>query len=305
MRRIVIGFSTCVLFCALILPVAAEPNQSPSSSPTPAAASFVSDYIDHLVYMVVPDEKTKVPAGDEEMYRKAIAAANEYLSAKNIQVVSQEQVDKLRKDQAVLAEDVQGENISIAQLLAQKLNADVYIGIDAVVKSEKRGGQWFAQSNLTLTVYDPSTGQILGSKPYSQLDRSVGSADELARINAVQLGVRRIMGDVVRLAQANMRRAVADGIRYELKLLGTGDAKTVIAFVNKLKQAAQPSGAPAVTMIESHSLNDREGTWYVHFFGLPEDFGRLILKTAETIPGFEGLKLVAQRGKSFTFATGM
>jgi hypothetical protein len=300
MRKVMIVAASLVVSGALFFGVAAEPG--PGATET---ESFINDYLDHLLYMVIINDKIKIPEGEEEVYRKAIAAANDYLTSQNLAVVFQEQVEKLRRDQRTLAEDVQGENLSVAQWLAQKLNADVYIEIDVVFKSEKRGAQWFAQANLTLNVYEPSTGQILGSKPYSQLDRSVGASDQLAKINAVQLGMKRIMADVVKLARTNMRQAVANGIRYELKLLNTADAKTVGAFIEKLKAAVLPSGASAVTAVEAHSLTDREGTWYVHYFGRPDDFQRLVLKTAETVPGLEGMKLVLQRGKSFSFTTGM
>ncbi|MBN2352825.1 MAG: hypothetical protein JXD23_09685 [Spirochaetales bacterium] len=281
--------------------VSAEPNQGPP----PEAAAFIETYLDHLLYMVLVSDKIKIPEGEGDVYRTAVAAANDYLTSQKLPVVFQDQMEKLRRDQRTLAEDLQGENLSVAQWLAQKLNADVYIEINPVFRSEKRGAQWFAQTNLTLNVFEPSTGQLLGSKAYSQLDRSVGASDELAKINAVRIGVKRMMKDVVNIARDNMRRAVANGVRYELKLLGTADAEAVGGFIDALKSAVPPSGANAVTDVVSHSLSDREGTWYVYFFGAPEDFERLVEWTAETVPGFEGMKLVLQRGKSFSFSTGM
>ncbi len=304
MRKLIAVLAATLISFFSFLSVAGEPNPGPAGPP-PEAAAFIDRYLDHLLYMVIVSDKIKIPAGEEEIYRKAVAAANDVLTSKNLPVVFQDQVEKLRKDQRTLAEDVQGENVSVSQWLAQKLNADVYVEIDVVFRSEKRGAQWFAQANLTLNVFEPSTGQMLGSKAYSQLDRSVGASDELARINAVQIGMKRVMNDVIRIARDNLRQAVADGIRYELKLLGTRDAKTVTAFINRLKAAVLPSGAAAVTDVASRSLTDREGTWYVHYFGLPEDFERLVEQTAETVPGLEGMKLALQRGKSFSFTTGM
>ncbi len=280
-------------------------SADPSQGPPPETAAFIDTYLDHLLYMVLVSDKVTIPAGDEDVYRTAVAAANDYLTSQNLPVVFQDQVEKLRRDQRTLTEDLQGENVSVAQWLAQKLNADVYIEIDPVLRSEKRGAQWFAQANLTLNVFEPSTGQLLGSKAYSQLDRSVGASDALAKINAVRIGVRRVMKDVVKLARDNMRRAVANGIRYELKLLGATDAAAAAGFVDALKAAVLPSGAKAVTEVVAHSLSERGGTWYVYFYGAPEDFERLVERTAETVPGFEGLKLVLQRGKSFSFTTGM
>jgi hypothetical protein len=241
-----------------------------------------------------------VPSGDEFLFRQAISAANDYLSRKKMGTVVLDQIEKLRRDHTALVEEVQGENMSLVQWLAQKLNADVYIVIDVLAPAEKRGRQYFAQASLNLKVLEASTGVLLGSKSYSQLDRSVGSNAEIARGNAVRICVTRIMDEVIRIAQTTMREAAEKGIRYELVLVRSQDAQTMLDFVGKLKTAD-----PGVTGVESFYRSDSEAKYYVFYFGRPESFERLLYSIAETIPGLEGMKLVSQRGKSFTFATGM
>jgi hypothetical protein len=276
-----------------------DTQKSTPGSPT-KEETFIDNYIEHLVYMVYIDEKVKIPEGEEGIYRKAISAANDYLASKSIEVVLLDQVEKLKKDHTTMVEVTQGENVSVVQWLAQKLNSDVYIVIDVMVKSEKRGAQFFAQANITLTVFEAATGRLLGSKSYSQLDKSVGNSEELAKTSAVQISVSRIMGEVIELTKTYMRKAVANGIRYEFFLVGTQDAKTVLYFIGKLKEEKD-----VIKNVESVYRSDTEGKYYVYYFGKPEDFELLIYNIAETVPGLGGMKLISQRGKSFTFTTGI
>jgi hypothetical protein len=295
-------FTFAMLTCAL-----GQENVTKDKTPpvTPGAPSkeeetFINNYIDNLLYMVYIDEKIKIAPGEESLYRKAVGAANDYLASKNMETVLLDQVEKLKKDQALLSEELQGENLSVVQWLAQKLNADVYIVIDLIVKSEKRGNQYFAQSTITLTTFEAATGRLLGSKSYNQLDKSVGGSEELAKLNSVQICVSRIMDEVIKISKTYMKKAVEKGIRYELFLEGTQDAQKVLAFIEKLKASSD-----VVKNIESVYRTDTEGKYYVFFFGKPEDFESYIYATAKNISGFQGMNLVSQRGKSFTFSTGM
>ncbi len=294
--------AAAMLFLFLVFPLAAEPASAPVPPGAPAAdrREFIEQYIDNLLYMVYIDERIQVPAGDEFLYRRAIAAANDYLARKKMGAVVLDQIENLRRDHTALVEEVQGENMSLVQWLAQKLNADVYIVIDVRAPAEKRGRQYFAQASLNLKVMEAATGVLLGSQSYNQLDRSVGSNAETARGNAVQICVSRIMNDVIGIARSTMRKAVEKGIRYELVLLGAQDAEAMLDFVEKLKTVNED-----VTAVESSYRSDSEAKYIAFYFGPPATFERLVYSIAETIPGLEGMKLVSQRGKSFTFTTGM
>jgi len=265
-----------------------------------AEKAFITSYMDKMHFMVYIDEKTKVAASDEYLYRKAVTFANDYLSKKNFQVVLLDQIENLKKDHTALVEDVNGENLSVVQWLAQKLNADVYIVIDLLVQSEKRGTQFYAQANVSLTAFEASTGRMLASKSYNQLDKSIGSSEELAKTNAVAACINRIMEELLRTTREFMGKAIEQGIRYELYIVDTADSRTILGFIGRLKSQGQ-----VVKGVESVYRTDTEGKYYVYMFGMPDDFESLIYSTAETVPGLEGLKLVSQRGKSFTFTTGM
>lgn len=304
-RGTVLAMMICTLF---FIPPLAEAQEKTPGSPDPVIVgapsreevAFIDDYIATLRYMVYIDEKIKIPAADEALYRKAIATANDYLASKRMEAVVQDQVDKLKKDQITLIESETGENLTVVQWLAQKLNADVYICLDLLVISEKRGSQYYAQATLSLTVFEAATGRLLGSKSYSQLDRAVGRSEELAKINAAQNSVKRVMDEVITIARTFMRQAVETGIRYELSLVRTGDAQAVLNFIETLR-----SVSPAVKKIEAVYRTDTEGKYYVFFFGKPEEFEKLIYEAAEQVPGFDGLRFLSQRGKSFTFETGL
>ena len=223
MRRAVV-ISMFLMSTLLFLSCASAQEKTPTPTdpvrPVPGAPSreetaFIDDYIANLRYMVYIDEKIKIAETDQGLYRKAIATANDYLASKHMEAVVLDQVEKLKKDHTTLVEDVEEENLTVVQWLAQKLNADVYICLDLTVASEKRGAQYYAQATLSLTVFEASTGRLLGSKSYSQLDKSVGTNEELAKSNAAQNSVKRVMDEVVGIAKTFMRDAVETGIRYE------------------------------------------------------------------------------------------
>lgn len=304
-RAAMIGMFVMNALLFLACASAQEKTTAPVETATPGAptreeTAFIDEYIANLRYMVYIDEKIKIPEADQTLYRKAIATANDFLASKRMEAVVQDQVEKLKKDQITLIESETGENLTVVQWLAQKLNADVYICIDLMVASEKRGSQYYAQATLSLTVFEAATGRLLGSKSYSQLDRSVGTSEELARINAAQNSVKRVMEEVIKLTQTFMRQAVETGIRYELSLMGTHDAETILSFIDKLQTADT-----GVKRVESVYRTDTEGRYYVYFFGKPGDFERMIYAVARELPGLENLKLISQRGKSFSFATGL
>ncbi|MBN1523396.1 MAG: hypothetical protein JW904_02830 [Spirochaetales bacterium] len=272
----------------------------PAAPGTAEEKKFIKDYIESMRFMVYIDEKAKVSDSEEYLYRKAVAFANDYLAKKNIEVVLLDQIESLRRDHSTLMEDVQGENLSVVQWLAQKLNADVYIVIDLLVQNEKRGNQYYAQSNVSLTAFEASTGRLLASKSHNQIDKSVGSSEQIAKTNSVGICIQRIMGDLLTTTKTYMEKAIEDGIRYEMYITDTADAKTLLKFIGAIKDEKQK-----VTRIESVYRTDEEGKYYVYMFGNPDEFELFIYSIAETIPGLEGIKLVSQRGKSFTFSTGM
>jgi hypothetical protein len=184
MRQRPVVLSVFLVSFALFLPLQAEPDRAqpiPPGAPPQEMEAFIDDYIAHLCFMVYLNDKIKIPAGDESVYRKAVSAANDFLAAKKLRIVLLEQVEKMKKDHTTLVEDAQNENMSVAQWLAQSLNADVYIQLDVLVTSEKRGAQYFAQANLSCQVYDASIpDEVFGSKSYNQLDRSVGSSEAVS-----------------------------------------------------------------------------------------------------------------------------
>ena len=302
-----------LVFCLFFLMMLSASGWAQANRPTPTPSSkdlvkqldeeqeaFIEQYLAGLRYLVYVDERIKIQAKDEALFRKAIITANEWLSSQGLKVVLLEQIDKLKKDYALLVEEAQGENLSVVQYLAQKLNADIYICLDLVVNSEKRAGQYYAQASLGLTVYEALTGQVLGSKTYSQLDRSVASSEELARTNAAQLAMRRLIPELIKLAQMEMRKALSQGVRYEFSLLGRIAQSTLQSLVTSLYALDL-----RVTKIDSLYQTEMESKFVIYYFGLANELENLIYRAAAATPELMALRLFAQRRRSFIFEIGL
>jgi hypothetical protein len=270
---------------------AAEPA---GEEPTAAEARFINRYVDNMTYMVYFSEE----AGEDPFYMKAaVGIANEYLTSNAIEAIDLEQVEKLKKDQQMVYEEETGESISIIQWIAQKLNADIYVEIDARTSGETSGGKYYGQANVTVKGFEASTGRLLGSQPWNSPKTYSTSSEEAARINALQTSVYKAMPLVIEQAKAYMSKALRNGLKYELIVQRTSDARLMNDFRRKLQRKVKD--------IRTVSQTEEQTSYEVYLIGDPEDLVDLVYDVAETVPGLEGIYQVLLRGKSITFNTGL
>jgi len=261
-------------------------------------ADFIEQYVEDMVYMVYIDEKVTIAPEDEFLLQKAVAIANDYLANQAIEAVLLEEVEKIKRDQRLVFEEFTGEEISVIQWIAQKLNADVYITVNVSVNAEQKGKNYYAQGSATLTAFESSTGRLMGSKTYAQPQKSWDpSSMKMAKISAVQTCISVIIDDIIITTKNYMTKALKKGIKYELFLQGTADTNTIATFIRKLKNK--------VKKVEIVYRNEEEAKYYVWLMGYVDDLEMIINEIKETIPGLEGMKTVSLRGKSITFNTGL
>jgi len=261
--------------------------------PTAAEKKFIARYVNNMTYMVYFSEQ----ASEDPFYMKAaIGIANEYLTANAMEAIDLDQVEKLKKDQQMVYEEETGESISMIQWIAQKLNADVYVEIDGRTTGETAAGKYYGQANITLKGFEASTGRLLGSQPWNSPRTFSTASEQAARINALQTSVYKAMPIVLDQAKAYMAKALAGGIKYELVIQGSSDAKAMSDFRRKMKRQVRD--------IVTVSQTAEETKYSVFLIGSLEDVADTVLDVAETIPGLEGLYQVVLRGKSVTFNAG-
>jgi hypothetical protein len=261
--------------------------------PTAEEKRFIARYLANMTYMVYFHDQ----AAEDPFYMKAaVGIANEYLTSNALEAIDLEQVEKLKKDQQRLYEEETGETISMIQWIAQKLNADVYVEIDGRTTGESSAGKYYGQANITLKGFEASTGRLLGSQPWNSPRTFSTASEQAARINALQTSVYKAMPIVLEQAKAYMAKALAGGIKYELVVQGSSDARAMSDFRRKLRRQARD--------VLTVSQTAEEARYSVFILGSLEDLADKVLDVAEGVPGLEDLYQVVLRGKSVTFNTG-
>jgi len=269
-------------------------QSSDFSSASDEEQRFIRRYVDTMTYMVY------FPEGSEEdpfIMRSAVAQANRYLTSNGFFAVDVAQVESLRQDQQFVYEAETGREMSMIQWIAQRLNADMYIEVDALTSSESQGGNHYATANATLRMFETSTGQLLGTvNRRSPRTLSRSSADD-ATLNAVQATVFQAMPDVVDQSRIQMAGYLSRGVRYDLILTNTSDPRLISEFRRRLSARV----ADLVTV----SQTAEQTQWAVYYFGRSDDLQDLIYDVTDIVPGLDGMYLVMTRGKSLTFDTGL
>ncbi len=284
----------------------ASPVSKSSSSPEPAGSASstapglelsprAKRDLDRMTYMVSFASDSSL---EPFLIQSATTSADAYLADNAIPYVDSTQVEHLRKDQATVYEQETGKSVDILQWIAQRLRADVYIVIDGAVSGTSRDGRHYGSADVTLRIFETSTGSGMGAASYQSIQPSVSlTSQREAVLNALRASVYRAMGDAVRQAREAMARELASGIAYDLIVLNTVDDRAMSAFAKNLALRAGD--------VRLLSWSPQETRYRVTFGGTASDLQDLVYETSQAVPGFSGMGLVTLRGRELTFDTGM
>jgi hypothetical protein len=242
--------------------------------------------------MVFIDDKAGIPVDQAKM---AVSAANQYLISKlGMTVLDYDTIEARKKDREILTLVETGEAIDVAQALAMKYNAQVYVKINFTLNAYTRDGKAYAQISLSIKIYDSSTGLMLGDFNYTPkapaFDYAGNTTNAIA--NAIKGGVMEAMPQLTSQTQALMKNSLSRGIFYEVILLNTVDYKHVLKFQQSLKAKTRA--------VEQISYSAKETRFAVYAFKSKEDVAMAIFDAAETA-GMPELSVPVIIGNSFTF----
>jgi hypothetical protein len=283
----------------------AEPAGTPDLAPaagdwdevTPEEERFIRRYVETMTYMVYFSDDDAVGAENAEfIMRSAVNQANSYLVSDGRVVVDAAQVERLKADQQLVYEEETGREISLLQWVARRLNADVYIELDAQVTGTTSAENHYGTADVTLNMYDTSTGQILGSVNRRSQNSFSRTSQQDAVLNAVQSTVYQAMPHAVEMARAQMARMLTRGIRYELIVQNPPDARSLSRFRSAMRDE--------VREIATVSQSPEEAVYEVFVIGSTDDIVDLVYEVSERVAGFEDLVLVISRGRAMTFDAG-
>jgi hypothetical protein len=270
---------------------AASSSKPAASGSTAGEQEIIRRYVDKMTYLVYFNEESTKDAFAAKM---AVGVANEYLVSNTMETIDFDQVEKVYQEQS-------GKEVSLIQWVAQKLNADVYIEIDAKSTGETSGAgasaRHYGQANVTIKAFEASTGRLLGTQNWNSPKTTSLSSQEDAKLNAVQASVFKSMPVVIDQAKAYMGKALQNGIKFELVLQNSSDTKLVNDFRKKL--------LARVKDIKTVSQSAEETKYEVWLIGSMEDLVDAVLEVKDVVSGLEGMELVLMRSKSATFTTGL
>lgn len=259
--------------------------------------AFIRKYVDRLNYMVYFSDTTNEK--DQFLLKTAVTQANAYLASNGYSAVDSAQVEKLKKDKALVYEEQTGGQTSMIQWIAQSLNADVYLEIDASTTSEAKNGNFYGQAIITVKLFETSTGQLLGAQPYTS-PKTISKVDQTDAVsNALQSSIYAVMPLVIDQSKTLLAKQFAGGIHYEVIIQKPSDARVISSFRSKLKRQ------PNITDVTTRSQSADELVLDVYYFGRSDDLSDMIMEMSGTISGLENIDLVLSRGKSLTFNSGM
>lgn len=260
---------------------------------SPEEQRFIRRYVDTMTYLVYFNEES--PESPFVM-RSGVNQANSYLTSHGMTAVDAGQVESLTRDQQLVYEEETGREVSILQWVAQRLGADVYIELDAVTSGETQGGTHFGSANVTLRMFETSTGQLLGSVNRRSQRTASRSSQEDAVLNALQSTVFQAMPLVVEQSRIQMANAVARGVRYQVVIQNSSDSRMMSEFRRRLRAT--------VSDIITVSQTAEQTRYDVFYFGRIDELEDLLYDVSATVPGMENMYHVMTRGKALTFNTG-
>jgi hypothetical protein len=260
----------------------------------PEEERFIRRYVDTMTYMVYFNEES---TQDEFLMRSAVGQANAYLTSEGMVAIDYEQVESLKRDQQIVFEEETGEEMSMIQWVAQRLNADVYVELDATTNATSNGQNHYATATVSLRMFDSSTAQLLGSVNRRSQRTLSRISQEDAALNALQSTVYQAMPVAIDQSKVQMARNLSRGLRYVVTLQNTPDPRLLSDFRRQLRRS--------VSDLITVSQTAEQTQYEVYFFGRSDELEDTIYNVSERVPGFEGLYLVLTRGNTLTFDTGL
>lgn len=253
-------------------------------------AEYLDHYLKNLTFMVFSAQDSVT---EEFLLKSAVQMANSYLIQQGYRVVDYETIEKLKRDNTLIYEESTSSGFSLIQLIAQKLNADVYLEIDSATEGGSNYDAYYGSAKVTVKIFNPSTGELLGSVPYSSQKTYSRVSQYDAQSNALQSTVYKVLPLVEDQAKLVLAKAYSEGIRYELIINNTHDPRLMSRFRKAL--------ALKVNDVKIISQSKEQTKYAVYNFSEVDEIMNIVYEIAENDPSFSDLELVLLRGKSLTF----
>jgi len=237
-------------------------------------------------------EKRKI---QDEYARLAVNRVNNYLANKEYEYVDLERINEIKEEYFTLYEETKGA-VSVVQLIAQALNADVYIVVDGIVEGEgKKGDIYFASASIDLKAFESATGRGLGTETGYSGRLGLASGMDAAKRKGVEVAVENAIEPVIELARNYMYKAFENGIRYEVVVQGIPDYSMTMTFGDAVRDTS------SFRSLKEVSVASGQVKYYVYYMGKKTQLIDEILSNLQDEEGFENFTVVVSRGNAVIF----
>jgi hypothetical protein len=254
---------------------------------------LISEALDNLTYLVYfePDKK-KI---SDEYARLCVNRVNNYLANKEYEYVDLERINEVKEEYFKLYEETQG-GVSVVQLIAQALNADVYIVVDGIVEDEgKKGDIYFASASIDLKAFESATGRGLGTETGYSGKLGLASGMDAAKRKGVEVAVEKAVEPVIELARNYMHKAFEEGIRYEVVVQGIPDYTMTTAFADAIRNTKN------FRSLKEVAVSAGQAKYYVYYMGRKNELIDEILNNLANEEGLEAMSVIVSRGNAVVF----
>ncbi len=218
----------------------------------------------------------------------AVLAANRYLAQNGLDYIELDQIEKLKSERAAIIEEAQGE-MSIAQVIAQRLHADIYIEVESASfpTTEEMADYYCANASVNLKAFESSTGRGLGSSMAGSKRLCSRAALTPVKKYSMEVAVKKAMDDLMK----TVARYSKEGVRLVVKIIGVKNYRQERKFIRLIKNVPGVKSADRV----SGAKGVAEYTIYFEG-GRAEEFLDGVFSATEGIDEFENLDVEESRG---------
>jgi hypothetical protein len=253
-------------------------------------ADVINEALDNLTYMVYFEpQKRKI---EDEYARLAVNRVNNYFANQGYEYVDLQRINEVKDEYFRLYEETQGA-VSVVQLIAQALNADVYIVVDGIVEEAGREGDiHFASASIDLKAFESATGRGLGTETGYSGKLGLASGMDAAKRKTVEVAVEKAIEPTVKLSREYMLKAFEQGIRYEVLVQGLPSYRMLNVFTDTLRSARN------FRSLKEVAASEGQAKYYVYYMGRKSELIDDIMGGIQNKEGFENFNVIITRGNA-------
>ncbi len=256
-------------------------------------AALINEALNNLTYLVYFEPKKKKIS--DEYARLCVNRVDNYLANLGYEYIDLERINEIKDEYYKLYEETQG-SVSVVQLIAQALNADVYIVVDGIVEyAGQEGNIYFASASIDLKAFESATARGLGTETGYSGRLGLASGEDAAMRKAVETAVEKASEPVITLARSYMMKAYENGIRYEVVVQGLPGYDMLKTFTDAIRDTRNFRSMKEV------SASAQQAKYYVYYMGRKAELIDDIMNGLGSEAGFENFNVVVSRGNAVVF----